>query len=126
MKTLLTITAVVEAITGLALLIAPSEVARVLLGSSLDSLEGLVIGRILGAALFSLGIACWLARGDARASGLVWAMLFYNVAAVVLLGYAGVGLRMSGVVLWPAVVLHLVLAVWCIACLRDSHKSSAI
>jgi hypothetical protein len=123
---LLTITAVVEAGTGVALAVAPSWVVLVLLGSPLESAAGLVIGRILGAALFSLGAACWLARDDAQgwtALGLIAAMLLYNTAAVSLLSYAGIGLGISGIGLWPGIILHSTLAVWCVACLRIARRT---
>jgi len=125
MKTLLTITAALEAGTGVALAIAPSAVVLVLLGSRLDSPAGLIIGRVLGAALFALGAACWLARNDAQsrtAVGLIGAMLLYNIAAVSLLGYAWIGARMSGIGLRPGIVLHSALAVWCVACLRIAPR----
>jgi len=96
----------------------------VLLGSPLGSPASLVTGRLLGAALFSLGAACWGERNDDRArtgGGLVAAMLMYNLAAVSLLGYAHTGLGMSGVGLWPAVVLHSALAAWCVASLRTAR-----
>jgi hypothetical protein len=121
MKTLLAATAAIETATGVALVIAPSTVVLVLLGSPLDSPAGLVIGRILGASLSSLGTACWLARNDAQgrtAAGLIAAMLLYNMAAVSLLGYTRIGLGMSGVGLWPGVILHAAMAVWCAACCR--------
>jgi len=124
-RTLLTITAAVEAGTGVALAIAPSAVVLVLLGSPLDSPAGLVIGRVLGAALFALGAACWLARGDAEgrtAAGLIGAMLIYNIAVALLLGYARIGLEMSGGALLPAVILHSALAVWCVACIRIARR----
>jgi multisubunit Na+/H+ antiporter MnhF subunit len=34
-----------------------------------------------------------------------------------LLAYAGLVLRMVGLALWPAAVLHVALALWCLACL---------
>jgi hypothetical protein len=117
-KTLLTITAVIEAGAGVALAVAPSPVALLLLGSPLDSPAGLVIGRVLGAALFALGTACWLTREGApsrTADGMITAMLLYNIAAVALLVHARVGSGMSGMGLWPAVVLHAAMAVWCAA-----------
>jgi hypothetical protein len=128
LKTLLTITAALEAGTGVALAVAPSSVVLVLLGSPLGSPAGLVIGRVLGAALFSLGVACWGARDDApgrTAAGLVTAMLLYDFAAVSLLGYARIGLRMPGVGLWPAVIVHSALAVGCVACLRTARRNAS-
>jgi len=126
MKSLLTITAALETGTGVALAAAPTSVVLLLLGSPLDSPAGLVIGRVLGAALFSLGAACWLARDDAQgrtAAGLIAAVLLYNIAVVSLLGYARIGLGMSGAGLPPAVILHSALAVWCVVCLRIARRN---
>ncbi len=44
-------------------------------------------------------------------------MLLYDVAAVAVLAYAGFGFGLHGVGLWPAVILHSAMAVWCSACL---------
>jgi len=121
MKNLLIVTAVAEAATGLALLGSPSLVVSILLGGSLDMPVALVVARVGGAALLSIGVACWLARNDQQstaATGLIAALLLYNTAVVAVLVYAGMGLGFSGIGLWPAVVLHAALAVWCIACLR--------
>lgn len=55
---MLTIAAVAEVATGLALLIAPSFVAQALLGEGLDGSD-LKIAHVAGIALVALGIACW-------------------------------------------------------------------
>ena len=121
MKTLQTVTAVIELGAGLALLCCPSTTVALLIGSPLDTPTALTVARVGGAGLLSLGVACWLARGDSQsraARGLVTAMLLYDIAAVAILGFAGIGFGLHGVALWPAVVLHAVMTVWCVACLR--------
>jgi hypothetical protein len=126
MKSLLTSTATLEAATGVALAVAPSPVIEALLGSRPDSAAALVLGRVFGAALCSLGASCWIARGDAgsrSAAGLVAAMLLYNIATVSLLLHARFGLGISGVALWPAILLHSGLAVWCVGCLRIATRA---
>ena len=122
-RTLLIVTALVETPIGLMLLGAPSLVVGFLLGVSLDAPAALIVGRIAGAALLSLSAACWLARDDGPSlarRGLVAAMLLYNSVAVAVLGIAGAGARLVGVLTWPAVAVHAALAVWCILCLRRS------
>jgi len=131
MKALLIVTAGIEAATGLALLGSPLLVVSLLLGGSLDTPAALVVARVGGAALLSIGVACWLARNDPQsraATGLIAALLLYNIAAVAVLVYAGIGLGLSGIGLWPAVVLHVALAVWCIACLwtKQVNQSTAL
>jgi hypothetical protein len=118
------VTAIVEVGAGLALAIAPSAVVALLLTAPPSTTAGMMVGRIAGAALFSLGAACWLARDDQHsraATGLIVSMLLYNAAAVALLGYAGMVSGLIGVGLWPGVLLHVALAAWCIACLRTSR-----
>ena len=125
MKRFLIVTAVIELGAGFALLCSPSATLALLIGSGLNTSAAVTLGRVAGAALCALSVACWLARGDTQsraARGLVATMLLYNVAAVAFLAFAGLGLKLHGVALWPAVVLHAAMAVWCIACLRRSPR----
>jgi len=54
---LLAFAAIAEAATGVALMLVPSLVGRLLLGAELAGVA-VVIGRVTGIALFALGIAC--------------------------------------------------------------------
>jgi hypothetical protein len=120
-RRLLIVTAVIEVGTGMAMAIAPSLPVSLLIGSALDTPAALTVGRVAGAALLSLGVACWLAREDeqSRATrGLIAAMLLYDAGVVALLAHAGLVLGLSGPGLWPAILLHAVMAVWCLASLR--------
>ena len=121
MRGVLVLTALLECGTGVGLLVAPTPLVRLLLGAALDGPGGLLMARFSGAALVTLGLACWLARDDESsraARGLVVAMAMYNVAAAGVLIYAGLGLNLSAVGLWPATALHVAMAIWCVACLR--------
>ena len=122
MKKLLTITAIIEAATGLGLLTAPAMLAQLLLGGTLDTPAALTVARVGGAALLTISVACWLSRENGRA--VVTAMLFYNVVIVGLLVHAALALALSGPGLWPTVALHLAFAFWCMACLRSKHSAS--
>ena len=115
MKKLFLLTALIEVPTGLALLVVPAFVVKLLLGAEISG-AAIALGRVAGVALLALGIACWLARGDTQgraARGLVVAMFLYNLGAVAILGNAGIQSQTVGIVLWPAVILHAALAVWC-------------
>jgi len=122
-KPLFIVTAAMELGAGLTLLAAPAVVIRLLFGSTVDVYPAIGIARVAGAALLSLGAACWWARHEERSAAsraLVGAMLIYNatVVALVILGALGA----LGPLQWSAVVLHGVLAIWCAAVVADLFK----
>jgi hypothetical protein len=125
MKTLQTVTAIIEASAGLALLAVPSITASLLLGTLLDSSAAVSLARVGGAAILALAIVCWLASRDAQSSawrGLIVAMLFYNFAVAAVLAFAGLSDGLHGVLLWPAVLFHLAMGGWCIASLQRKDQ----
>jgi Mg/Co/Ni transporter MgtE len=112
------VTAVMEVGAGLALLAAPALVVRLLFGSS-EIQTGVAMGRLAGAALVSLGTACWWARHDSggpASRGLVSGLLVYNAAVIALVLSATFG--SLGPLLWAVVVVHGAMAVWCVGSLR--------
>lgn len=126
MKALHTVTALFELGAGLALLTVPSQFATLAFGVTLDTPVALTVARLGGSGLIALGVACWLARDDWRsraALGLVAAMLFYNFAAVVVLSHASLGLHLHGALMWPAAILHAIMAFWCGLSLRPASKT---
>jgi hypothetical protein len=113
---LFTATALAEVSAGLALLACPALPMALLLGVEPAAPEDSVIARIAGAGLLAFGIACWAGRNDpdrAGRKGLLLAAFTYDVAAAAVLGYAGWFLSLAGVALWPAILLHGALALWC-------------
>jgi hypothetical protein len=125
MNRLLKITALLEVPAGLGLIAAPVLVVRLLLGAEISG-AALPLARVAGVALLALGIACWLASYDAQgcgARGVICGMAIYNLGTVLVLGIAGIASQSAGVLLWPAVILHAAMAVWCITTLRRGNPS---
>jgi hypothetical protein len=101
MKRVLIFAAVAETATGLALLIVPSFVGRLLLGEEIVGVA-VPVARVAGIALIALGIACW--PGPPLVG-----MLIYSAAVTLYLAYFGLVNSSTGIFLWPAVGLHLTL-----------------
>ena len=101
MKHLLATVAVVEAVTGAALLVVPSVVVRLLLGAEAAGVC-IPVARVTGIALFALSVSCW--PGPALSG-----MLTYSTFATVYLLYLGIRREWVGPLLWPALVVHAVL-----------------
>ena len=116
-------TALLECGAGLALLGSPALATWLVLGVRTPSPEALFLGRIGGAGLLAIGVACWFARADrgSRAQqGLLRALLVYNAGACAALVLAGSASPTPGVALWPGVGLHVVMTIWCVLSLRGA------
>jgi len=115
MKNVLVFAAVGEAATGLALLVVPSLVGQVLLGEPLAGVA-IPIARVAGIALVALAVACW--PGPPRVG-----MLVYGAGVALYLAYLGVVDGMSGVLMWPAVALHVILTALLFRSSSDGMKA---
>jgi len=104
MKKVLTVAAVVEVATGMALLIVPSLVGRLLFGAEFTGVAN-PAARVTGIALLALGVGCW-PDGNALCG-----MLTCGALATLYLAYLGVIGEWVGPLLWPTVVLHGILTV---------------
>lgn len=123
----LLITAADEGVTGLALLLWPSRPLLLLLGVQDASAEVMLIARVAGTALLAIGLMSGLAAQDAGSPAMraiLSGVLLYDLAVALVLGYAGIGPRLAGVLLWPAVLAHLALAIWCALCLRATTAAT--
>jgi hypothetical protein len=128
-KTLLTISASIELATGLALIAAPSLVARVLLSAELTP-GGEAVARVGGCALLSLAIACWPRTAclpherDHEQS--TRALFLYNLLAACYLGYLALSGDFASPFLIPAAALHAILALLLIRPVYETVKSHAL
>lgn len=96
--------AIVEALTGIALFAIPSFICWLLLGQEALGVT-VPVARIAGIALISLGIACWSGRF------LLISMLFYSTSVMLYLIYISLIENFTGMLLWPAIVLHGVMTI---------------
>ena len=99
----LTFAALGEIAMGLALLIVPWLVGQMLFGQELTGVA-IPVARITGIALIALGVACW------PGTPLV-AMSTYSAVVTLYLSYVGLASEFTGVLLWPAVILHVIMTV---------------
>lgn len=119
--------AIAEAATGVALMVVPSLVGRLLFGAELAGVA-IPVARVLGIALIALGIACWPGRTA------LCGMLTYSALATGYLAWLGIRGEWVGPLLWPAVLLHAVMTillarVWLgrrMAADRSNHVSERI
>ena len=103
MKRVLPLAAVSEAAMGVALLVVPSVVGRLLLGEPLTGIAT-PVARVAGIALIGLGVACW--PGPPVAG-----MLTYTAAVALYLAHLSFAHGLAGTLLWPAVALHVIVTV---------------
>jgi hypothetical protein len=106
---ILTFAAIIEAGTGLALMIVPALVVSLLLGQSISGVA-VPLGRCFGIALLALGVACWPGRSPEAGAPAFRAMLIYNLLIALYLAYLGTAGNLLGLLLWPAVALHAAVA----------------
>jgi hypothetical protein len=104
MRSLHAFAAGVEFVTGVALIATPSLTAQLLFGAELSGVA-VPVARLAGIGLLSLGIACRPTKQPAPSAEL--GMLVYNALVALYLLYLGVAGEWVGVLLWPAVLLHV-------------------
>ncbi len=100
--------AIVEVVTGLALLVAPTLVVGLLVGDGVNPI-GVAVARVLGIGLLSLGVAAWESPGQDTRLAPRAGLCLYNVGAAIMFVILGTYGGMNGMLLWPAAVLHAVI-----------------
>jgi hypothetical protein len=102
---LVTLSALGETAVGIALVAVPSLVAF-LIAAPVDS-NGLLVARMMGAAMLALGVTWWIARGDAgRLTHYVAGYLIYNLVVGAL--FVAAALHASqALVPWVVAIVHL-------------------
>lgn len=121
MNKFLAIAAVLEVATGMALIVMPSLVAQLLLGTELTS-DAVPMARVAGLALLALGIACWPSPAATRTA--LVGMIVYGLLVAIYLASLGLRGESVGPLLWPAAALHTVLTVLLLRSLNQAGSKS--
>jgi hypothetical protein len=103
-----TAAAIEAAVTGLILLVSPLLFGWLILGAELSE-PGQALGRLSGIALLGFALTSW--PGGPAAYSVTRAMLVYNLLATIYLCNLGIAGKTVGILLWPAVLLHLLLMI---------------
>ena len=102
--------AIMEVGTGLLLMIDPVIVVWLLMGVDVAGV-GILLGRCFGIALVALGLACWPSGPRAPIKSPAFrAMFTYNALIALYLAYLRVVGHQGGLLLWPAILLHALVA----------------
>ena len=101
--------ACLEIVVGAACLTVPDVLCRLLFAAKPEGV-GRILARFAGVGLLALGIAClpWTATGSHH--GAVIGLLTFNFGVAILFAWVGLATMLHGVLLWPAVVLHAIIA----------------
>jgi hypothetical protein len=122
---IIAVAAVVEVGTGLVLMLDPAIVVKLLLGADVAGAE-IPIARSFGIAMLALGVACWPDRQRAESSASAFrGMLIYKALIALYLAYLGTVGHLGGLLLWPAVALHAVVALLLVWTWRTDRRSKA-
>jgi riboflavin transporter FmnP len=112
MKKFLILTAILEGLTGLALIAIPNRIVLFLLGNPVNGPVGTITAMLAGAAIASLAAICWILREIETPQKLVKGMLFYNFVIMSIASYAIIyhGFTCPGI--WLVILSHSFLAAW--------------
>jgi hypothetical protein len=99
-----------EVVTGAGLVVAPSLLASLLFGSEMNA-SGDLVGRISGLVMVCLALGCWPRSLDGEDRQAIPPLLALSLLATIYLIYVGTRGVNVGVLLWPAAVAHLILAI---------------
>jgi hypothetical protein len=97
-----------EIVVGAAILAVPDILCKLLFAARPEGI-GIVLARFAGIGLCALGVACLPETTESRRSA-EFSLSVFNFGVAILLGWVGVATKLVGVMLWPAVVLHAVIA----------------
>ena len=109
-QTAVVIAAWVEIIVGASFILVPNAQSQLVFAATIDG-AGVHFARLAGIGLIGLGLASMPSSLAGIRRDAVRALLVFNIAATIFFAWIGVATTFRGVVLWPVVILHAVIAI---------------
>jgi hypothetical protein len=101
--------ACLEIIMGLCCILVPDLPCRLLFAAAAEGLA-VPVARFAGVALLGLGVACLPSKHAGSLRSAVLGLLVFNLGVPILFAWVGVTTSFRGPLLWPAVILHAIIA----------------
>lgn len=108
-RTTLMLAAWFEIIVGVSFIFALNTQSQFLFETTTEG-PGVHFARLAGIALIALGITC-LPSTPAGTHQAVRTLLIFNIAATILFAWVALTTTFRGVMLWPVVIMHAVIAI---------------
>jgi hypothetical protein len=108
-KTVVMLVAWLEIAVGASFVTALDVPCRALFATTPEGV-GIPLARFAGVTLVALGIACLPSKAEVSRRSAMLGLLVYNVGATVLLVWVAIATTFRGIMLWPVVVLHALIA----------------
>ncbi len=95
MKSFLSFTAIIEALTGIGLLFFPGMLVSFLLQKEFNETGGIIVAMVAGGAILSMAIGSWLFKQNEAALTFSKILLIYNLPVVVIVIFGFVFLKFT-------------------------------
>jgi hypothetical protein len=122
-KTFLIYSAIIEALTGIGLIFAPSLVASILLKTVLSSSLEKLLALVAGAAISSVALGAWISRNTVDSSVIIKSLFLYNSVITIILLYSIFSLGFGGFILWAVILFHFIQSILSMVILNKKTPS---
>lgn len=109
-RTAVLLAALVEILVGVSFVLATNGQSQLVFGAPTEG-TGSLFARLAGIGLIGLGLTSLPSNVAGTQRIAVRGLFIFNVAATIFFAWVGLATTFRGVVLWPVVILHAVLAI---------------
>ncbi len=122
MKFFLTYTSILEAITGIILVLFPVPLVAILFNYPLEQNAMIIVTMIAGSAIFSLAVTCYFLRDSEAGPIAVKGLFAYNSVLTIILLYGKFIFGVENWLYYSILIFHLFQAILCIRLLLKKES----